>query len=825
LEAAQQLAQTEKTRAEEQAQSAQNLRRRAYILGGVLVVAAILAVVAVFFAQQSNENADAAEENALLAQEGQALANTREAEAQEQQGIAEEQKTVAEEQRTIAEVEARAAQEAYSQSLAAHVDNALEAKDSATALALALEASVLDDPPALTQRMLRQAAYAPGPRQQFLISELFPDVDGRVYSLAISPNESVVLLGFEDGSLILWDLSTSTEIHSLEGHSGIVRTAAFSPDGQTALSGSSDRSVILWDLGTGREIRRFQGHNGWVQAVTFDPDGITFVSGGYDGASVDAAVNPGELIMWDLETGQEIRHFEGLPSGVQAAAISPDGQTLLASSGFFGQSILEYGLILWDVATGEIIRNFDVDHSSFDLAFSPDGGTAVTGGSDNNLHLWDLESGEKVQTLTGHQSVVTTVAFTSDGNKIMSGDWNSRIFLWDLHTGEPIIQSTVHNNFAGWAVQDAPPLNLGMVPGQNKALSSAGAGSLVLWDLTGAAEIRRFEGTGDTISAVAFTPNGEYVLTAPGMNDIGAPFPSDPAVRLWNVETGENIRALEGDLIAVTQIAVSPNGGKALFAGIDGIMSLWDLETGEEIRSFSGYPAGEVVFSVAFSPDGRTGLSGSYSNDSMIVWDLESGEILQRIVTGGNFTTLFVNPDGRTAFSNGGPILLDLETGQVVRLFSVPNCCTGFAIHPNGRTIFTGGFGEDTFLREWDLETDREKRILGETEGFRTRVEVSEDGRILLSSEWNGKLTLYDLETGQELHHFNSDTVMLDIDMSPDGSKAISPGANGTAILWDLGLPVGMDEVRDWIDENRYIRDLSCEDRELYRIEPLCEAS
>jgi WD40 repeat protein len=218
----------------------------------------------------------------------------------------------------------------------------------------------------------------------------------------------------------------------------------------------------------------------------------------------------------------------------------------------------------------------------------------------------------------------------------------------------------------------------------------------------------------------------------------------------------------------------------------------------------------------------------------VILWDLESGQEIRRIVTGGNFTTIVCNPGSRTAYVNrtivnesdgSGPTLLDLETGQIIRTYSVTNCCTGFAIHPDGRTVFTGGFAEgaDRFVREWDLENDREVRVFGEHDGFRTRLEVSPDGNRLLSSGWDGTLILWDLETGQEIRRFNSGSLMLDIDMSPDGSMAITPGGGGTAILWDLSLPVEMDEVRDWIVDNRYVRELSCEERELYLIKPLCE--
>jgi len=300
-------------------------------LAGVLAVAAILAVVlsAVAFNQRNIASAEA--DNRAT-----------------QQVIAEEQQTIAEEQQVIAEGEARAALEAYSLSLSGHAENALAEGDSSTALMLAASATHLDDPPVEALQVLRTAAYAPGPRQQLKVSDLFQAVSGRIFSLAASPLENTFLIGFEDGSIIYWDLVTQSEILRLQGHTDIVRDIAFSPDGQSALSGGDDHQVILWDLAAGTEMHRFSGHTGWVRAVAISPDGRLGASGGFVGDSIYASVEPGELFLWDLSSGEAIHHFEGgnntHPSGVQDIAFSPEGQNLLASYGIFTAASSDYGL-------------------------------------------------------------------------------------------------------------------------------------------------------------------------------------------------------------------------------------------------------------------------------------------------------------------------------------------------------------------------------------------------------------------------------------------------------------------------------------------------
>jgi DNA-binding SARP family transcriptional activator len=224
----------------------------------------------------------------------------------------------------------RQALEAYSLSLAANAREVLNDLDNTTALALALAANQIENPPREAQRLLMEAAYAPGARWHAEVEAIFEGIEGPVTTLDISPDGQAALAGLEDGSIILWDLETKKEIAHSHGHAAKVNDIVFGPDGSTALSGGEDAQAILWDLETGEEVRRFGGHSGVVRAVDIGPDGRTAVSGGFAGPSW---LSPGELILWDLETGKEIRRLEGHVAGIVAAEFTPAGDALLASSG------------------------------------------------------------------------------------------------------------------------------------------------------------------------------------------------------------------------------------------------------------------------------------------------------------------------------------------------------------------------------------------------------------------------------------------------------------------------------------------------------------
>jgi WD40 repeat protein len=752
----------------------------------------------------------------------------------------------------VARNEARQAIEASSLSLVANARQALSDKDTTSALLLALAANRIEQPPIEAQRVLLDAAFSPGPRDLFAVTEIFESVEGPPLSVAVSPDGRTALTGLFDGNIALWNIETRTEIRRFVGHapgefdssrisaySG-VNDIAFSPDGTMAISGGDDGVVILWDVSTGEEIRRFKGHSGAVRAVAISPDGLMAISGGFTGESHN---EPGELILWDMKTGQEIRRLDGNVEAVIDISLSPDGRRVIASSGeidYIEKPFQSYSLILWDVETGEIVHNFEgIERVIPAVAISPvctpvlseNGGNptetadewcsshALTGSTDHNLYLWDLETGEPIRTFEGHTDLIRVVAFSPDGQRVLSGGDDGEVILWNLEEGEILARFDAHDS----GVND-----IAFSPDGRTAFSIATDGSTIQWDLFNEAQINRFEGHDAAVLDVAYTPNGKHFLSASGPFNPAAPIIEEESMRLWNLESGEQTGSLDWYLSDVFQVAISPDGRRALSGlMVDQSVRLWDLATGREIRRFEGHMM--PVLSVAFTPDGRMGLSGAV--DSIIIlWDLETGEEIRRLIGHeGGIWALAVSPDGRTALSGADDrevIWWNLETGEEIHRFSGHNeTVSGVAFSPDGQRAISGD--TEGPLIEWDLEMGEEIQRFSGHGGTgpvgRTRVAYNPDGDIVLSSGWDGTLALWDLQTGRELHRFRGhDTdFIFDVAISPDGQTALSCGTDQTIIQWQLDIP-SLEELIDWITANRYVRDLSCYERDLYQIEPLC---
>jgi len=172
-------------------------------------------------------------------------------------------------------------------------------------------------------------------------------------SAAYSPDGKTILAGGGDNVGYVWDAANGQLKHRLEGHTNWILDVGIGPDSRTAFTLSSDRNIILWDLETGHEIRRFGSDlilGPDALSATFSLDGRYILSN--NGAKPRA--NPGEeavLILWDVATGQPVRTFKGHTDGIGGVAISSNGKMVL-SGAFLGE------MILWDFETGDIIQRF-----------------------------------------------------------------------------------------------------------------------------------------------------------------------------------------------------------------------------------------------------------------------------------------------------------------------------------------------------------------------------------------------------------------------------------------------------------------------------------
>jgi WD40 repeat protein len=245
-----------------------------------------------------------------------------------------------------------------------------------------------------------------------------------VNDLAFSPDGRYALLGagqyYKTGRVTLWDVNDWTEVRQLGEHEYPVRCVAFSPDGHRAVSGSSEGYVRYLDVRTGREIRCYEP----AAFNRVDPVRIHSLSFSPDGQLVVCAES-GDTRIWEIETGRQVCLLKGsAANGYSALFVPDDNARVFTADGSM--------LRLWNVTTAREVRHVTLPDQVMALALSPDGRRSLAGHRSGAVHLWDLQTGRRLQTFEGHDKPVTCVDVSPDGRYGLSGSYDHTIRIWRL---------------------------------------------------------------------------------------------------------------------------------------------------------------------------------------------------------------------------------------------------------------------------------------------------------------------------------------------------------------------------------------------------------
>jgi WD40 repeat protein len=254
---------------------------------------------------------------------------------------------------------------------------------------------------------------------------------------------------------------------------------------------------------------------------------------------------------------------------------------------------------------------------------------------------------------------------------------------------------------------------------------------------------------------------------------------------------------------------------------------IWEAATGDILCDLVGH--NYRVRDIAFSPDSRYALSGSQSHeeieDELFLWDLTDCGLVRRFANPGDSTGIEFSADGKYAVTSSAfyknATLWEIETGQPVVVFPIPDPLLDIAFGPREETVLASSI--NGVIIQWDRESGTEVRRFTGHDGVVWSLAVSPDEQWLASCDDTGTVILWDLATGEEIRrHSAHQGIALEVAFSPDGGTVYSVSADETLVAWQPGDP-SLPILLDWIENNRYVRELTCDEREQYDIKPLCK--
>lgn len=247
----------------------------------------------------------------------------------------------------------------------------------------------------------------------------------------------------------IWDLESISPPKKLEETSSMVMQILFSPT-EDKLIGSlrEEGAIVSWDLKTGK-IDRTVKMNSAVKDLVLSPDQHTLFSNGT--TSLDAASSYQVMKLLDFKSLKTIKTLQEHKNSVSDVTFSPDGSKIAVTEDSF--------VTLWDAKTGKLIHTLkghlkndsealnsmeekvnqgnqgkkieiNVLLSVSSVGFSPDGKLLASGGQDNTIKIWEVDTGKELYTLRGSDCTVNSVAFSPDGQVLVSGDRSVK--LWKV---------------------------------------------------------------------------------------------------------------------------------------------------------------------------------------------------------------------------------------------------------------------------------------------------------------------------------------------------------------------------------------------------------
>lgn len=281
------------------------------------------------------------------------------------------------------------------------------------------------------------------------------------------------------------------------------------------------------------------------------------------------------------------------------------------------------------------------------------------------------------------------------------------------------------------------------------------------------------------ISAVAFSPDGKYIMTGS----------DDHTARLWEVETGRELRIFSGHSVGVSSVAFSPDG-RFVITGSDHVR-LWDITSGGLLRSFGG-----LTGVVAFSPDGRFVMSAA--GNFVSLWDASTGKELKHFLANSKWLkTAALSPDGRHLLivDDRAAWLWDIKSGKRLKRFTLKsNTVEAVAFSPNGRHFLMGGYSETSdSARLLDLATGRELQLF-ETSGSVESAAFSPDGKYVVTGsggfagdDESNTAEVWDVDKGELVTQLvGHGKTVTSVSFSPDGKYILTGSEDHTIRLWEV---------------------------------------
>lgn len=643
--------------------------------------------------------------------------------------------------------------------------------------------------------------------------------DGAILDAEFQPGTNQLATAGDDGAVRIWRVPPPSD-QKLQLLERAVRLAAVSRDGQLIAAVSGDRRLDVVQAADGKHVATVSVGNAKITALTFTPDNVRLVAacddrklrivnfrtGGVlaienqpaeitslacrtDQPHVVAGSVDGVIRVWNVADGSPVAELEGHTGAIRQSAYLSDGSELVTAAA-------DKSIRFWNSTDNAAVRTIDLEAEPTCLGISDDRRFVAVGTSDRRVCLYQVSDGARLATIDELDGTPTEVAVNAAASRLFittdQCEWqlrelNSRLLLRSGTLEAAVLASSL----------------TGMEP---SALAVCDNGGLLRFASGLQTVLTGHEGA---VLRLAYTADGKLLVT------IG----EDRTVRVWDAANGTQVRELARLEQPPLALAVNPAAAEVAVSDASGVIRVWKL--GDE-SSPVVIEVGVPVQGSAYSPDGGRLLTGGDDGVAR-VYDVASGRMIEQfrdhtgairaasfssdgksIVTAGADKTVRIQSSALAGDieAHAGPIRhvrFSSDASQVITVAADGAAVWNAAdMTPARKLVFEGGpaesiainqtathiaIGHGTTVRVWSIVEEKLVATIDSAEAVGA-ISISPDGtRLYLAA--GRVIRSYQLPSGELLEEKSpTESEITALAVSADGQTLISTHADLLIRRW-----------------------------------------
>ena len=409
-------------------------------------------------------------------------------------------------------------------------------------------------------------------------------IESEIESTFFASGATEVVVVCKDGFVRRWSVGDEvTPIDDFEIGAQSVKDTVFDVDSRLLYCASSDSTVKVFEYGQRRVRDLYRGHRRAVTSLALTGDKL------YSGS------DDGTVRIWNPHAPDNARCFDGHVLNIRRIEFLPDGKRFVTCS--YDQTIR-----LWDVEKGQIRQFGNIEYER----------NPATGNL-SKLRAWG-----------GHKGLIMDMSVDSASGLIASAGYQDKqVILWEIGSGEMVGQLHHSMQLSGAAIS------------HGKVATACWDDNVWVWNAATKNVLHILKGHKDDVTCVAFSPDGQQIISGS----------KDNTIRVWNASDGKAVQVIKQHTGEIGALEFGGDGSWLATGANDASICLWKVKNGQIQTPPEKILIGHTnsITSLSFNHDGSRLASTTFQGDSVRIWDTSLG--VQTATVDGKSRICF-SPDG-----------------------------------------------------------------------------------------------------------------------------------------------------------------------------------